>query len=148
MQSWEACGAVCTGLLHRILPRLNKRRYPVLSVKTTLLKVMDYSSIGCIMLSKEEKSSFNLKQQCQLQLTLQSAGLPAALHRAAVLEDWAPKPPTERTQTGSLPHTFMTFSKPYHKLTHTHTHTHMHTPHAYTDSSHEKHCDLWVSSRL
>lgn len=114
------CGAVCTRLLCWASLRLNKRRYPVLSVKTTLLRMMDSNSIGRIMLSKEEKSSFILKQQRQLQLQLWSARPPAPLLRAVVLEHWALKP---RLNAFRL-EVYLTYSCPHQTQSHTNAHTH------------------------
>lgn len=107
-----SCEVVCTGLLHRSSLWLNKRRYPVLSVNSTLLKMMDSSSVGHIMLSKEEKSSFILKQQCQLQLQLRSPDRVCASTRSQGSGRLNTETPTERIQIGGLPHIFMPFNKP------------------------------------
>lgn len=53
------------GMLYEAIPRLNKGSCPTLSVKATLLCMMDSSSI---------RQSAVLKQQCQLQLLLCASG--------------------------------------------------------------------------
>lgn len=106
---------------------------------------MDSGSIGCIIPSKEEKSSFILKQRCQLQLQLRSAGRP--LLRAELpfwnTEHWNP---TKHIQIGA----FLTYSCPSTaSLTPVHSHTHWNTQiRMHTGSSPGKHCNLWVSSGL
>lgn len=129
------CGAVCTGVLHWALLRLNKRRYPVLSVKASLLRMMDSSSIGHIMLSKEEKSSFILKQKRQLQLQLRPTRSSARSWGSATLS-------TETRLSAFRLEVYLIYSCPS-AISHQHTHTCIHT-----GSSQGKHCSLWVSSGL
>lgn len=85
---------------------------------------MDRGSIGCIIPSKEENSSFILKQRCQLQLQLRSAGLAAPPRRAAFLEHWALKTLLNTFRLELFWHIHALQQPVSHRCAHIHTETH------------------------
>lgn len=110
---------------------------------------MDRGSIGCIIPSKEENSSFILKQRLKWRARYSySSGLLGRLLLHAELPFWNTEHwnPTKHIQIGA----FLTYSCPSTaSLTPVRSHTHWNTQiRMHTGSSPGKHCNLWASSGL